>query len=140
MLALVVAAAQTCTALAAYRVNFVDKDNTGRIFLRLLEHIADAACTDTDEHFDKIGTGNAEERHAGFACNGFCQQGFTRTRAARQQDAARHATAEALIAVRRFEVIDDFLHFFFGFVAACDIGKGNFVGIFVQQACAAFSE
>ena len=56
LFALVVAAAQTCTALAAYRVNFVDKDDTGRIFLCLFEHVADAACADTDKHFDKVRT------------------------------------------------------------------------------------
>ena len=93
LFAFVVTAAQTGTALAADGIDFVNKDDARRIFLCLLEHIAHTAGTYADEHFDKIRTGNAEKRHTGFTGNRFGQKGFTRTRAARQQNAARHPPA-----------------------------------------------
>ena len=93
LFAFVVTAAQTGTALATDGIDFVNKDDARRIFLCLLEHIAHTAGTYADEHFDKIRTGNAEKRHTGFTGNRFGQKGFTRTRAARQQNAARHPSA-----------------------------------------------
>ena len=140
LLTLIVAAAQACAALAAHCVNLVDKDDARRVFLGLLKHIAHAACAHAHEHFHKIRTRNAEKRHARFARNGFGEQGFARARAACQQDAARHAPAQTLIAVGRFQIIHDFLHFFFGFVAAGHIGKFHRVGIFIQQLGAAFAK
>ena len=140
MFAFVVTAAQTGTALPAYGIDFVNKNDTRRVFLRLLEHVAHTACTDADEHFDEIRTGNTEKRHTCLTCNRFCQQSFTRTRAACQQNTARHTAAQTLITVRRFQIINDFLYFFFRFVATGNIGKSNFVGIFIQQAGAAFAE
>ena len=140
MFAFVIAAAQTGTALAADSVDFVNKDDAWRISFGLLKHIAYAACTHADEHFHKIGTGNAEERHACFSGNGFGQQGFTRARRAGQQNTARHAAAQRLVAAWVSQIFNDFLHFFFGFVAACHIGKGHGVGIFVQQARTAFTK
>src|ERR1035437_1143351 len=43
LLALVVAAAQARAAMAPDSVNFVDKDDAGRILLALFEQVADAA-------------------------------------------------------------------------------------------------
>ena len=99
LLAFVVAAAQTRAALAADGVDFVDKDDAGGVFLGLLEHVAHAARAYADKHFHEIGAGNAEKRHARFAGDGFGQQCFARAGAAGQEDAARHAAAEALVAV-----------------------------------------
>ena len=140
LFALVVAAAESGAALAADGVDFVDKDDAGGVFLGLFEHVAHAAGADADEHFNEIRAGNAEKRYARFAGDRFGQQGFAGAGAAGEQDAVRHAAAEALVAVGRFEVIDDFLHFFFGFVAAGHIGEGYDVGVFIQQAGAAFAE
>ena len=52
----------------------------------------------------------------------------------------RNAAAQALIAVGGFQIIDDFLYFFFYFITTGNIGKGNFIGFFVHQAGAAFTE
>ena len=140
LFAFIVAAAQTGTALAAHGIDFVDKDDAGCIFLGLLKHIAHAGSAHAHEHFHKVRAGDAEKRHARFAGNRLGQQGFARTRAAGQQNPARHTTAQALIAVRRLEVIHDFLHFFFRLVATGHIGKGYAVGIFIQQPGTAFAE
>ncbi len=54
LLALVVAAAETRAAVTADGVDFVDEDDARRVLLRLLEHVAHAGRTDTDEHFDEV--------------------------------------------------------------------------------------
>ncbi len=43
LLALVIAVAEAGAAMAADRVDLVDEDDAGRVLLRLLEHVADAA-------------------------------------------------------------------------------------------------
>ena len=55
LLALVIAAAEAGTAMPADRVDFVDEDDAGRILLGLLEHVADTAGADADEHLDEVG-------------------------------------------------------------------------------------
>ena len=40
--------------MAADSVDLVDKDDAGRRLLGLIEHVADAAYADADEHFDKV--------------------------------------------------------------------------------------
>ena len=55
LLTLVVAAAETCASLSADGVDLVDKDDAGRVLLRLIEQVADTRCTDADEHFYKVG-------------------------------------------------------------------------------------
>ena len=77
---LVVTTTHTGATVTTHRINLVDKDNAGRMFFRLLEHIAHTGRTHADKHFHKIGTGNSEERHLGFTGNGFCQQSLTGTR------------------------------------------------------------
>ena len=67
LLALVVAAAQAGAALAADRVDFVDEHDAGRVFLRLLEHVAHARRAHADEHLDEVGARDREERHLGLA-------------------------------------------------------------------------
>ena len=56
LLTLIIATAQTGTTLTADSINFINKDDTWRIFLSLLEHIADTARTDTDKHFYEVRT------------------------------------------------------------------------------------
>ena len=47
----------------------VDEDDAGRVFLALLEQVADAARTHADKHLDEVRTGDAEERHVGLTGN-----------------------------------------------------------------------
>src|SRR4029079_19555127 len=96
LLALVVAAAEAGAAMAADRVDFIDKDNAGRVLLRLLEHVAHATGADADEHLDEVGTGNGEEGHFGFARARARDQGLAGAGRADQQHAARNASAQPL--------------------------------------------
>src|SRR4051812_34087743 len=69
LFALVVAAAESCTALASNGVDLVDENDAWRMLLRLFEHISHTGSAYTHEHFDKVRAGNAEEGDFGFACN-----------------------------------------------------------------------
>ena len=51
---LVVPTAHTGAAVAADGVNLVNEDDCGRVLLCDVEQVADAARTDTDEHFDEV--------------------------------------------------------------------------------------
>ena len=44
---------------------------------RLLEHISDATCTDTDKHLDKVGAADREERHSCLTGYRLGKQSFT---------------------------------------------------------------
>ena len=52
--------------MTADRVDFVDEDDARRVFLALLEQIADARRADADEHLDEVRSTREEERHFRF--------------------------------------------------------------------------
>ena len=54
LLALIIAAAQTRTAVSAHGIDFIDEDDARRTFLGLLEHVAHASSPYTHKHFDEI--------------------------------------------------------------------------------------
>ena len=60
-------AAKAGAAMAADGVDFVDKDDAGRVLLGLFEHVAHAGGADADEHLDEVRARNGEERHVGLA-------------------------------------------------------------------------
>src|SRR6266540_3015567 len=70
LLALVVASAETGSAMAADGVDLVHEDDAGPGLLGLLEEVAHARGADADEHLDEVGAGDREERHAGLAGDG----------------------------------------------------------------------
>ncbi len=80
LLALVVTTAHAGATLAADRVDLVDEDNAGGVLLGLGEHVAHARGAHADKHLDEVGTGDAEERHLGLACDGLGQQRLPGTR------------------------------------------------------------
>ena len=67
----VVTAAKSGTAMSPDGVDFVDKNDTRSMLLRLFEHIPDPRSTDADEHFDEVRTGDGEKRDLRFAGDGF---------------------------------------------------------------------
>ena len=133
LLALVMTTAETRAAMATHRVNFVNEDNTGRLFLGLLEHVAHAGGTHADKHFYEVRTGNGEKRHLGFAGDGLGQQGFTGTGRAHHQHAARNTTAKTLEFAWVAQKLYQLLHVFLGLIDTRHIGKGGFDLIVTQQ-------
>ena len=125
LLALVIAAAEAGAAMAADRVDFVDEDDAGRVLLGLVEHVADAARADADEHLDEVRAGNGEERHVGLAGDGARQQRLAGAGRADQQHAARNLAAQPLELLRIAQEFDDLLEIFLGFVDAGDILEGD---------------
>src|SRR5688572_21296166 len=65
LLALIMTTAQTGSTLAANSINLINEDDTRRVALGLIEQVPHTAGADTDEHLDKFGTTDTEERHAG---------------------------------------------------------------------------
>ena len=125
LLALVIAAAEAGAAMAADRVDFVDEDDAGRILLGLLEHVADTAGADADEHFDEVRTRNREERHVGFARDRARDQRLAGAGRADQQHAARNPSAEPLIFSGIAQEFDDLLQILLGLVDAGDVLEGH---------------
>ena len=79
LLPLVMASAEARAALAAHRVDFVDKDDARRILFRLLKQVAHAGGAHAHEHLNKVGTGDGEEGNARFPRHRTGQEGFTGT-------------------------------------------------------------
>ena len=140
MLPLVIATAQPGATLATNSVDFVDKNDAGRIFLGVVKHVPDACRTHTDKHFDKIRSGNREKRNLRLARNAFGQQGFACAGGANQQEAAGDSATELLEFLRVLEEVNHLFHFFLGLIASGHIGKRHLVGVFVQHTGLALAE
>ncbi len=125
LLALVVAAAEAGAALAADGIDLVDEDDAGRTLLGLLEEITDAAGPDADEHFDELGAGDAEERHASLPRHGAGKQRLAGAGRADEQHAAWDAGAEGREFLGVLQELDDFGKFFLGLIDPGDIGEGD---------------
>ncbi len=140
LLALIVSAAEASTAMAADRVDFVDEDDAGSVLLALLEEVADAACADADKHLNKVGTGDGEERHIGFAGHGTRQQGLAGSRRSDEQHALGNAAAQLLELLRLAQVFDDLLQLFLGLIDAGHILEGDLLLLHREQARTALAE
>lgn len=126
LLALVVSAAQACSALTTDGVDLVDEDDAGAVLLGLLEHVANTRSTDTDEHLDEVRTGDGEERDTGFACNSASEQRLTGSGRAVQQHTARNLGAERLVASRVLQEVLDLVQLFDSLVRTGDVGERGF--------------
>ncbi len=141
LLAFVVTAAIADATRPANRVDLVDEDDARRVLFGLFEHVADTACTDTNEHFNEIRAGNREERHACFARNRTCQKRLTGTRRTHQQSAPL-----GILPPRRenfcgvAQEFDDLFKFFLGFVDAGNIIKRHAAMLFGQKLGARFAK
>src|ERR1051326_361789 len=126
--------------MAADRVNFVNKDDAGRILLALLEQIAHAACTHANKHFYEVRARDGEKRHVGFAGHGACQQGLAGSGRADEQHALRNAPAQFLEFLRLAQELDDFAQLFFGFIHAGNVFERNLLLLHAQQPRPALAE
>ena len=133
-------AAEACAAMPSDRVDFIDKDDAGRVLLALFEQVANARCADADEHFDEIRSADREERNIGFAGDRARQKRFSGSRRADEQYAFRNAAAQFLEFLRLLQKVDDFLQLFLGFLDAGDIFKRHLLLMCRQQPRPALSE
>ena len=126
LLALVVAAAHAGAAVAADGVDLVHEDDAGRVLLRLLEEVADAAGADADEHLDEVRAGDREEGDAGLAGDGAGEQRLAGAGRAVEQDALGDAGAERLELLRVLEEFLDLLQLLHRLVDPGDVAEGDF--------------
>ena len=125
LLALVVAAAQPCSAVTPYGIDLVHKDNARRVTLGLVEQISNTRRADTYKHLDEFRAADTKERHAGFTGHGLCQQRLAGSRRPDEQHALGNARAQRDKFLGLFEELDDLLQFFLGLVNACHVAKGH---------------
>ena len=140
LLALVVAAAEPGAAMAADRVDFVDENDAGRVFLALLEHVAHPARADADKHLDEIRARDRKERHVRFAGDGARQQGLAGAGRTDQQHALGNFAAEPLKLLRVLQVLDDLFELLLGFVDPGYVLKGDAPDLFGQKPRPAFAK
>ena len=119
----------TDAASPAERVEFVDKDDGGRLLVGLLEQVAHARSTYADEHFDEFRARDRKERHLRFTGDGLGQQRLAGAGRTHQQHAFRHAATEPAVVCWAFQEVHDFSQFVLGLVDAgdvfeCDTGVG----------------
>ena len=103
------AAAQSGTPVSSDRIDFIDKNDAGRIFLALDEKIANPTGPHTHKHFDKIRPADREERYAGFTGDRARQQRFAGAGWPVEQHALGDATTQFLKLLGRLQKIDNLL-------------------------------
>ena len=130
-----VVSTETCVlaAGAADCVYFVDEDYAGGLLLRLLEEVADAACTHTHEHLHEVRAAYAEERDVRLTGDCLCKQGLTRAGRADQKSTLRNLGSEGGVLLRVLEEIHYFDHLFFRSIQAGDILEGDVDLVLVRQ-------
>ena len=70
---LIMTSTQPCSTKSANGINFIDKNNAGRMFLSLLEKVTNTRRSNAHKHFNEVRSTNTEKRHIGFAGNGLSQ-------------------------------------------------------------------
>ena len=109
LFAFVVTATETCTTLAPHGIDFVDEQNARSVFLACFKQVTYAACAHTNEHFHKVRTGHAKERHTSFASDSAGEESLTRTRRANKERTLWNATAQSVVFLRILQKFDEFL-------------------------------
>ena len=136
LLAFVMPAAKASATLTANGVDFVNKYQTGRVFLALNKKVANARSAHAHKHFNKVGAGNGEERHPGLASNGAGQKCFTRAGRAHEQHALGDAPAKAGKLFGVGEKFHNFRKLVLGFVNTSHVSKGNAGAVLIEQTSA----
>ena len=108
LLALVVSAAQARASLSPDGIDFVDEDDTGRVFFRIGKQIAHAARSDTNEHLNEFRSVHGVKRSTRFSRDSAREQRLAGSWRSHEQDAFGNAASQALKLLRLAQVLDDF--------------------------------
>src|SRR5260370_38726905 len=119
--------------MAADGVDLIDEDDAGRVFLSLLEQIADARRAHADEHLDEVRSGDREKRRVGLARDRAREKSLAGARRAHQQNALRNLSAELGELLWLFEELDGLVQLEIGLIDACDILQSDFIPTCVTQ-------
>ena len=140
LLALVVTTAHALAPMASDRVNFVDKNKAGSMLFALLEHIANAACTDSNEHLDEVRTTDRKERDISLTGNCAGQEGLAGSRRTHHQYPLGNRSPESLELARVAKEVNDLIEFFFCFLDAGNVLEGHLVLVHCQELGLGFAE
>src|SRR5262245_47987251 len=140
LFALIVTTSETCAAVTADSVNFIDEDDAGRIFLALFEQVANAAGANADEHFYEVGPRNREKWHVCFASNCPGKEGLTGSRRSNQQHSLGNASTQFLELLGFAQELNNLLELFLGLLHAGDILKRHLFLLHGEQPGPALTE
>ena len=140
LLALVVAAAQACAALTAYRVDLVDEHDGRGFLLGLVKEVADTAGAHAYVQLHKVGARDGQEVDSGLARHRLGDQGLTGARRANQQHALGDACAQSGEALGVPEKLHDLLQLLLLLVGARHIVEGDLLALVGQGAGAGVAE
>ena len=129
LFALVIASAKIVYTAFTDGVNFIDEDDAWSLFPCVAEKIADTAGTNAYKHFNKVRTGNPEERNTGFTCNCTGKQSLTCSRRSNKEDSLWNFSADFRIFLWFLKEVNDFNKF-----VLCFINTGN-----VAETCLYFA-
>ena len=121
----------TLTAASTDRIDLINEDDRRRFLFRLTEEIPHTAGSYAHKHLHEIATRHREERYVRFTCNGFGEQGLTRSRRAYQECAFRNFRTDLGVFLGVLQKLHDLLYLLFGTVQTCYIFEGHFV-LFVR--------
>lgn len=133
LLPLVVATAESRSAVAAHGVDLVNEDDGGRVGLGLFEQVANPAGADTDEHLDEVGTRDGVEGHPGLTRDGPGQQRLAGSRRAVEQDPLGNLGSDRLELARVFEELLDLLELLDGLVRTGHVGERRLRRVLAHQ-------
>ena len=111
LLAFIVTASDPGTTLATHRIDLIDEDDAGGLFLGLTEQIANPAGADTHKKLNKLGGRDRAEGHPRFSRNRFGKKRFSGSWRTDQQDAAGDLRSKPNEGLRLFEKGDHLLKF-----------------------------
>ena len=125
LLPLIIAAEAPGVTGFADGVDLIDEYDTGGYLGGLLKEVADTGRAHAHEHLHKVGAGDGEEGHIGFAGHGLGQQRFAGARRAYQQSTLGELGTDVGIFLGIVQEVDDLRQGFLGLVLTGHIGKGD---------------
>ena len=96
------------------RIDFIDENQTGGVFLALLEHIPNSARAYTDKHLNEIRARNREERHVSLARNRTSKKRLSRPGRPNHQNSLRDMPAKLLEPLGILQELDNLLNLLLG--------------------------
>src|SRR3989344_5047433 len=123
LLALVMPAAKTGTAMAPDCIDLIYKNNRRSGFLGRAKQITHTRSADTDKHLDKFRRTNMEKRNTSFSSNRAGKKSLSGTWRAHEENAARDPRANLKKFLRVFEKFNNLFELFLCFIHPRNIFK-----------------
>ena len=127
LLSLIMSAAQSASAAAAYSINLINEDDARGILPSSLKQIPDTGGAHAYKHLNEIRTGGVEEVDACLACDSTRKQRLSCSWRAYKQDALRNLRSDFHITVRVFKKVHDFLKLVLAFFLSGNILEQHLV-------------